>query len=57
LILDKGSTISTFNDSDEKKPKRVVTQALLVPDAELQEATFNQLFTSQEFALYKESNC
>lgn len=57
LILDKGSTISTFNDSDDKKPKRVVTQALLVPDAELQEAAFNQLFTSQEFALYKESYC
>lgn len=55
LILDKGNTISTFNDSDQNKPKRVVTQALLVPDAELQEATFNQLFTSQEFALYKES--
>ena len=57
LILDKGNTISTFNDSDNNKPKRVVTQALLVPDAELQEATFNQLFTSQEFALYKESGC
>lgn len=54
LVLPSGGTIYTSNDSDVE---RVVTQALLVPDAELQEATYNQLFTSQEFALQKQANC
>lgn len=53
FILPVGSTIVTDNNGDQ----RVVTQALLVPDAELQEATFNQLFTSQEYALYYENSC
>jgi hypothetical protein len=34
----------------------VVTKALLVPDAELQEAAFNSIFTSAEFALIKEGH-
>lgn len=50
LVLSEGSDISTYNDGDHK---RVVTKALLVPDAELQEATFNSIFTSQNFALQK----
>jgi hypothetical protein len=47
LVLSEGSTIQTQNDNTT----RVVNQALLVPDAELQESTFNQIFTSQEFTL------
>jgi hypothetical protein len=43
LVLSEGSDIYTYNDSDHE---RVVTKALLVPDAELQEATFNSIFTS-----------
>lgn len=54
MVLPSGGTIYTSNDSDAE---RVVTQALLVPDAELQEATYNQLFTSQEFTLQKQANC
>lgn len=54
LVLPEGSTIMTYNSTDENGESitRVVEQALLVPDAELQEATYNQIFTSQEFALY-----
>ena len=54
LVLPSGGTITTSNEPDIT---RVVEQALLVPDAELQEATYNQLFTSQEFALQKQANC
>lgn len=50
LVLSEGSDIYTYNDDDHE---RVVTKALLVPDAELQEATFNSIFTSQNFALCK----
>ena len=50
LVLSEGSDIYTYNDDDHE---RVVTKALLVPDAELQEATFNSIFTSQNFALRK----
>ena len=60
LILDTGGNINTYNENinDEKKKKiRVVEQALLVPDAELQEATFNQIFTSQDFALSCQYEC
>jgi hypothetical protein len=60
LILDTGGNIQTYNENagDEKKQKiRVVEQALLVPDAELQEATFNSIFTSQEFTLSRQYNC
>lgn len=32
---------------------QATAQALLIPDAELQEATFNHIFTSQEFCLQK----
>jgi hypothetical protein len=49
-----GSTVTTSNDD---KTSRVVCQALLVPDAELQEATYNQLFTSQEYALFYDNSC
>lgn len=49
MVLPYGSTIEADNEN-------VVHQALLVPDAELQEATFNQIFTSQEYALYKDGN-
>ena len=31
-------------------------QAMLCPDAEIDEATFNQLFTSNDFILYKQGN-
>jgi hypothetical protein len=51
LILPIGSTITVQNNSANSK---VVTKALLVPDAELQEATFNSIFTSSDFALVKE---
>lgn len=47
LVLPKGSTQYTNN----AKPK-----ALLIPDAELQEATFNQIFTGQEFTLIKDGS-
>jgi hypothetical protein len=60
LILDTGGNINTYNENvgDEKNKKiRVVEQALLVPDAELQEATFNQIFTSQDFALSCQYEC
>jgi hypothetical protein len=43
LVLSEGSDIYTNNSDDHT---RVVTKALLVPDAELQEATFNSIFTS-----------
>lgn len=58
LVLPEGSTIMTYNSTDEdgEPITRVVEQALLVPDAELQEATYNQIFTSQEFALYPYSS-
>jgi hypothetical protein len=54
LVLDTGDNIETWNENigQEDEITRVVEQALLVPDAELQEATFNSIFTSQEFALY-----
>ena len=54
MVLPSGGTIYTYNDKDYT---RVGTQALLVPDAELQEATYNQLFTSQEFVLQKQAQC
>lgn len=59
LILPAGSTILTYNEKDEdgNEITRVVNQALLVPDAELQEATFNQIFTSQEFTLSCSQTC
>jgi hypothetical protein len=43
LLLPEGSTISTWNSYNDGKisTERVISQALLVPDAELQEATFN----------------
>lgn len=46
LLLENGSTIQVPSDN-------VINKALLVPDAELQEASFNQIFTSQDFCLYK----
>jgi hypothetical protein len=59
LILPAGSPILTYNEEDEdgNEITRVVNQALLVPDAELQEATFNQIFTSQEFTLSCSQPC
>ena len=49
LLHEVGSTIAAPDEN-------VVCKALLVPDAELQEATFNSIFTSQEFTLIKEGN-
>jgi hypothetical protein len=48
-VLPIGKTINA-------DPSKVVTKAILVPDAELQEATFNSIFTSSEFTLVKEGN-
>ena len=45
LLLDEGTTIGVTSD--------VKNKALFVPDSELQEATYNQIFTGQEFALQK----
>ena len=49
LVLKEGSTVTIPDDNIE-------CNGLLVPDAELQEATFNQFFTSQEYALSKEGS-
>lgn len=60
LVRETGGNITTFNEnlgSEDNKIIRVVEQALLVPDAELQEATFNQIFTSQEFTLSRQYQC
>lgn len=43
LLQEKGSTIAITS--------KVTNKALFVPDAELQEATYNQIFTGQEFTL------
>lgn len=47
LLTKYGSEVTTTN---------VTTKGLLVPDAELQELTFNHIFTSQEFCLEKVSS-
>ena len=60
LVRETGGNIHTYNEnlrSEDNKIIRVVEQALLVPDAELQEATFNQIFTSQEFTLSRQYQC
>ena len=60
LVRETGGNITTYNEnlgSEANKIVRVVEQALLVPDAELQEATFNQIFTSQEFTLSRQYQC
>jgi hypothetical protein len=60
LVRETGGNITTYNEnleSEDNKIIRVVEQALLVPDAELQEATFNQIFTSQEFTLSRQYQC
>ena len=60
LVRETGGDIYTYNGnlkSEDNKIIRVVEQALLVPDAELQEATFNQIFTSQEFTLSRQYQC
>ena len=44
ILHDEGPTLSVPKNN-------ALPKALLVPDAELQEATFNQIFTSQEFTL------
>ena len=49
LVLSEGTSVEAPNEN-------VYCKALLVPDAELQEATFNQIFSSQEFALYKQGS-
>jgi hypothetical protein len=60
LVLDTGGNIRTWNENvgaEDNEIIRVVEQALLVPDAELQEAAFNQIFTSQEFTLSRQYRC
>lgn len=47
LLTKYGSEVTTSN---------ATTKGLLVPDAELQELTFNHIFTSQEFCLEKVSS-
>ena len=56
MIYPIGSTVKIIKDKKyfQEDDPLVVTKALLVPDAELQEATFNQIFTSAEFTLLKE---
>ena len=46
LLAQNGNDVYTYD-------KNVSVKGLLIPDAELQELTFNHIFTSQEFALDK----
>ncbi len=45
LLLNNGSTVNITS--------KVLNKAVFVPDSELQEATYNQIFTGQEFSLSK----
>ena len=49
MLLERGSTVVI----DETEDKKVSNKALLVPDYDVDEATLNQIFTSQEFYLEK----
>lgn len=51
LLYPEGSEVIVQSKVDGET--NVQTKALFIPDAELQEATYNQIFNGQEFALIK----
>ena len=55
-FLSPGRLVLPWGSTTQAPASNVSTKALLVPDAELQEATYNQIFTSQEYALKREGN-